>query len=157
GRLVVPMVRRPCPNPRCAGCRAGRPEYCATGEFSERGIVHADGFMSEDVLEDERYLLAVPRALEDGAGLVRPPRVAAEAGDELAAIHARFGFDIPRPRGLVLGAGPVGLLGAMMLRAEDVDTYVFSREAEDSPRAALIRSLEATYVSAARTPLERLP
>jgi len=34
---------------------------------------------------------------------------------------------------------------------------VFSREAEDSPRAELIRSLEATYISAAHTPLERLP
>jgi len=33
GNLVVPMVRRPCSKPRCAACRAGRPEYCATGEF----------------------------------------------------------------------------------------------------------------------------
>jgi threonine dehydrogenase-like Zn-dependent dehydrogenase len=157
GGLVVPMVRRPCPNPRCAGCRAGRPEYCATGEFSERGIVHADGFMSEHVLEEERYLVPVPRVLEDVAVLVEPLSVVAKAAEELAAMHARFGFDIPRPRGLVLGAGPVGLLGAMALRAADIDTYVFSREAEDSPRAELVRSLDATYVSATRTPLERLP
>src|SRR5215470_11510454 len=70
GWLVVPMVRRPCSNARCAPCRAGRPEYCATGEFSERGIVHADGFMSEYVLEEERYLVPVPRVLEDVAVLV---------------------------------------------------------------------------------------
>lgn len=156
GRLVVPMVRRPCPNPRCAACRAGRPEYCATGEFSERGIVHADGFLSELVLEEERYLVPVPRVLEDVAVLVEPLSVVAKAADEFAAIHARFGFDIPRPRGLVLGAGPVGLLAAMTLRADDIDTYVFSREAEDSSRAELIRSLDATYVSSTRTPLERL-
>jgi threonine dehydrogenase-like Zn-dependent dehydrogenase len=156
GHLVVPMVRRPCRNPRCAPCRAGRPEYCATGEFSERGIVHADGFMTEYFLEDERYLVSVPRALEDVAVVVEPLSVVAKAAEELAAIHARFGFDIPRPRGLVLGAGPVGLLAAMTFRADDIDTYVFSREAEDSPRAELIRSLEATYVSAAHTPLERL-
>jgi threonine dehydrogenase-like Zn-dependent dehydrogenase len=157
GGLVVPMVRRPCPNPRCAACRAGRPEYCSTGEFSERGIVHADGLLSELALEEERYLVPVPRALEDVAVLVEPLSVVAKAAEEFAAIHARFGFDIPRPRGLVLGAGPVGLLAAMTLRAGDIDTYVFSREAEDSPRAELIRSLEATYVSAAHTPLERLP
>jgi threonine dehydrogenase-like Zn-dependent dehydrogenase len=157
GDLVVPMVRRPCPNPRCAACRAGRPEYCATGEFSERGIVHADGFLSEYVVEDERYLVPVPHILEDVAVLVEPLSVVAKAAEELAAMHARFGFDIPRPRGLVLGAGPVGLLGAMTLRADDVATYVFSREAEDSARAELIRSIGATYVSAARTPLERLP
>jgi len=155
--LVVPMVRRPCADPRCAACRAGRPEYCATGEFSERGIVHADGFMTECVLEDERYLVSVPRVLEDVAVLIEPLSVVAKAAEELAAIHARFGFDLPRRRALVLGAGPVGLLAAMTLRADDIDTYVFSREPEDSPRAGLIRALEATYVSAARTPIERLP
>jgi threonine dehydrogenase-like Zn-dependent dehydrogenase len=36
-------------------------------------------------------------------------------------------------------------------------TPTCSREAEDSPRAALVRSLEATYISSAHTPLERLP
>jgi len=156
GALVAPMVRRPCTNTKCAACRVERSEYCATGEFSERGIVHADGFMSELVLEDERYLVPVPAVLADVAVLVEPLSVVAKAADELAALHARFGFDIPRPRGLVLGAGPVGLLGAMTFRADDIDTYVFSREDEDSPRAELIRSLGATYISAARTPLDRL-
>jgi threonine dehydrogenase-like Zn-dependent dehydrogenase len=156
GDLVVPMVRRPCPNVRCAGCRAGRAEYCATGEFSERGIARADGFLSEYVLEEERYLVAVPPALEDVAVLVEPLSVVAKAVDELAAIHARFGFDVARPRALVLGAGPVGLLGAMTFRADGLDTYVFSREAEDSGRADLIRSFDATYISATRTPIDRL-
>jgi threonine dehydrogenase-like Zn-dependent dehydrogenase len=156
GALVVPMVRRPCTNARCAGCRAERPEYCATGEFSERGIVHADGFMSDFVVEDERYVVEVPRVLSDVAVLVEPLSVVAKAADELTALHARFGFDIPRPRGLILGAGPVGLLGAMTFRAQGIDTYVFSREAEDTPRAELIRAFGATYISAARTPLERL-
>jgi threonine dehydrogenase-like Zn-dependent dehydrogenase len=157
GDLVVPMVRRPCRNARCAGCRAGRAEYCATGELTERGILHADGFLSEYILEEERYLVSVPRALEEVAVLVEPLSVVAKAADELAAIHARFGFDITRPRALVLGAGPVGLLGAMTFRADGLDTYVFSREAEDSGRADLIRSFGATYISAARTPLDRLP
>jgi glucose 1-dehydrogenase len=156
GELVVPMVRRPCPNPRCAACRAGRPEYCVTGEFSERGIVHADGFMSGYILEEERYLVPVPRVLEDVGVLVEPLSVVAKAVDELETIHARFGFDLPRPRGLVLGAGPVGLLAAMTFRAAGIDTYVFSREAEDGNRAELIRACGATYVSAGRTPMDRL-
>jgi threonine dehydrogenase-like Zn-dependent dehydrogenase len=82
--------------------------------------------------------------------------VVAKASDELAGVHVRLGFELPRRRGLVLGAGPIGILGAMTLRAGDVETYVFSREAEDSARADLIRSLDATYISAARTPVERL-
>ena len=157
GALVVPMVRRPCSSKRCAACRQGRPDYCVTGEFSERGILRADGFLSEYVLEDERYLVPVPRVLERVAVLVEPLSVVAKAAEDLAAIHARFGFAIPRPRGLVLGAGPVGLLGAMALQAADIDTYVFSREAEDDARAQLIRSFGATYVSSTTTPLERLP
>jgi len=156
GELVVPMVRRPCPNPRCAACRANKPEYCVTGEFSERGIVHADGFLSEYFVEHERYLVPIPRVLADVAVLVEPLSVVAKAVDELDAIHARFGVDLPRPRGLVLGAGPVGLLAAMTFRAAGIETYVFSREAETSPRAELIRSVDATYVSASRTQLARL-
>jgi threonine dehydrogenase-like Zn-dependent dehydrogenase len=156
GGLVVPMVRRPCPNPRCAACRAERPEYCATGEFSERGIVHADGFLSELVLEQERYLVEVPKVLKDVAVLIEPLSVVAKAAEEFEALHARFGFELSRPRGLVLGAGPVGLLGAMTLRASNIETFVFSREAEDGIRAELIRSFDATYISSTKTPLERL-
>lgn len=40
---------------------------CVMGEFSERGIVRADGFMTEAVLEHERFLVPVPRALADVA------------------------------------------------------------------------------------------
>jgi threonine dehydrogenase-like Zn-dependent dehydrogenase len=71
-------------------------------------------------------------------------------------IHSRFGFDIPRLRGLVLGAGPVGILGAMVFQAQGIETHVFSREGEDGDRAKLVRSFGANYISAGRTPLDRL-
>jgi threonine dehydrogenase-like Zn-dependent dehydrogenase len=44
----------------------------------------------------------------------------------------------------------------MVLQAQGIETHVFSREAEDSDRARLIRSFGANYVSAGRTPLDRL-
>ena len=44
GDLVVAMVRRPCSHPECHPCRAGRSDFCTTGDFTERGIKHADGF-----------------------------------------------------------------------------------------------------------------
>src|SRR5262249_51541392 len=66
------------------------------------------------------------------------------------------GFDVARLRGLVLGAGPVGLLGAMVLQAQGIETHVFSREDEDGARADLVRGFGANYVSAGRTPLDRL-
>src|SRR5262249_509204 len=156
GDLVVPTVRRPCSNARCAPCRDERQDLCLTGEFSERGIVRADGFLCDSVLEDERFLVRVPVAIQDVAVLVEPLSVVAKGITAFETIHARFAFDLPRMRGLVLGAGPVGLLAAMALQADGLDTYVFSREEEDGPRAELVRSFGATYVSAGRTPVERL-
>jgi kynurenine formamidase/threonine dehydrogenase-like Zn-dependent dehydrogenase len=156
GDLVVPTVRRPCKNPRCVACRQKQQDFCITGEFSERGIVRADGFLSEYSIEEERFLVPVPRVLEGVAVLVEPLSIAAKAADVFNTIHSRFAFDVPRLRGLVLGAGPVGLLGAMVLLAQGIETHVFSREDEDGARADLVRACGGTYVSAGRTPLDRL-
>src|SRR5215831_18683611 len=156
GDLVVPTVRRPCKNPRCVACRQERQDFCTTGEFSERGIVRADGFLCEYSIEEERFLVPVPRVLEEVAVLVEPLTIAAKAADVFNTIHSRFAFDVPRLRGLVLGAGPVGLLGAMVFQAQGIETHVFSREDEDGPRANLVRACGANYVSARRTPLDRL-
>src|SRR5262245_26371761 len=156
GDLVVPTVRRPCKNPRCLACRQEQQDFCMTGEFSERGIVRADGFLCEYWIEVERFLVPVPRVLEGVAVLVEPLSIAAKAADVFNTIHSRFGFDVPRLSGLILGAGPVGLLGAMVFRAQGIETHVFSREAEDGARADLVRTCGANYVSAGRTPLDHL-
>jgi threonine dehydrogenase-like Zn-dependent dehydrogenase len=156
GQLVVPTVRRACTSTRCGACRAGRPDFCVTSEFRERGIMRAHGFLREYLVEEQRYLVPVPRVLEEVAVLVEPLSVAAKAGELFTAIHARLGFDPAQPRGLVLGAGPVGLLGAMVLRASGIESFVYSREPEDGERADLVHALGAGYVSSERTPLETL-
>jgi kynurenine formamidase/threonine dehydrogenase-like Zn-dependent dehydrogenase len=156
GDLVVPTVRRPCKNPRCVACRHEQQDYCMTGEFSERGIVRADGFLCEYSIEEEVFLVPVPRVLEGVAVLVEPLSIAAKAIDVFNAIHSRVGFETPRLRGLILGAGPIGLLGAMVFQAQGIETHVFSREDEDGARADLVRACGANYVSANRTPLDRL-
>jgi len=127
-----------------------------TGEFTERGIVRADGFLCDYVLEDERFLVRVPRAIQDVAVLVEPLSVVAKGLIAFQTIRTRLAFDLPRTRALVLGAGPVGLLAAMALQADGIDTCVFSLEDEDGPRAELVRSFGASYVSGKRTPVERL-
>src|SRR5260221_12993359 len=38
GDLVVPSVRRPCEHDDCVACRAGRQDFCYSGDFRERGI-----------------------------------------------------------------------------------------------------------------------
>lgn len=156
GDLAVAMVRRPCPHPKCRPCRAGRSDFCITGDFTERGIKHADGFLTEYVLDDEEYLLKVPKALADVAVLIEPLSVVAKAAIQARAILDRLPYEPGFQRGLVLGAGPVGLLGAMVLVASGFETVVYSREPEGGDKDTLIRSLGASYISAASQPIENL-
>lgn len=156
GDLVVAMVRRPCPHRDCRACRGGRPDFCVTGDYTERGIKGADGFLTEYVVEDESYLVKVPRPLADVAVLVEPLTVIAKASDQTQAIFHRLPFEPGPQRGLVLGAGPIGLLGAMVLVADGFETVVYSRDSEQSKPAELIRSLGAQYVPSTSNPFESL-
>src|SRR5215469_15885774 len=112
GDLVVAIVRRPCPHAECRACRGGRQDFCTTGDFTERGIKGADGFLADYVVDDEVYLVKVPRILADAAVLVEPLTVVTKAADQAHAIFDRLPYDPGPQRGLVLGAGPIGLLGA---------------------------------------------
>jgi threonine dehydrogenase-like Zn-dependent dehydrogenase len=157
GDLVALTVRRPCEAPSCVACRAGRQDFCVSGGFVERGIKGADGYMTELVVEEERYLVRVPHRLAEVGVLVEPLTIAAKAAVDLDAILRRYPWEPVGLRALVLGAGPIGLLGAMMLVARNVTTFVYSREAADSDRAELTRSFGAEYVSAGDTSLPELP
>ena len=137
GDLIVPMVRRPCPPAECVACRAGRPDFCFTGDFSERGINGLNGFMTARVVDDERYMRLVPRELRDVAILVEPLTIAEKALIQIDEVQQRLPWACPlepgKPRqachrAVVLGAGPVGLLGAMALVAAGFETSVYSRE-----------------------------
>jgi glucose 1-dehydrogenase len=160
GDLVVPMVRRPCAHDDCAACRAGRQDFCFTGDFSERGIKNLHGFMTEFVVDDERYMHVVPRALRNVAVLVEPLTIAEKALIEVNQVQQRLPWDCQHQkmchRAVVIGAGPVGLLGAMALVARGFDTSVYSRELAPNPKADLVASIGAHYFSAQNTRLEQL-
>jgi threonine dehydrogenase-like Zn-dependent dehydrogenase len=165
GDLVVPMVRRPCPHDHCTACRAGRQDFCFTGDFRERGINGAHGFMTERIVEEERYLVPVPRALREVAVLVEPLTIAEKGLAQLWLMQERLPWGCPHKpgknhghcrRALVLGAGPVGLLGALALRASDFETIVYSREAAPNPRADLAAAFGALYASSEEVPPEKL-
>jgi threonine dehydrogenase-like Zn-dependent dehydrogenase len=156
GDLVVPMVRRPCPHAHCVACRRGRQDFCFTGDFVERGIKEAHGFLTEFVVEDARYLVPVPAALRDVAVLVEPLTIAEKALIQLWQVQERLPWECPHKpgkdhghcrRALVLGAGPVGLLGALALVAADFETIVYAREPAPSAKSAWVESIGARYVS----------
>jgi glucose 1-dehydrogenase len=161
GDLVVPTVRRPCPHPHCLPCRSGHQDYCYTGDFTERGIKQAHGYLAEYIVEREANLVRVPTGLEGLAVLTEPLTIAEKA---LAQVYWLMQHrppwlapDIPphqRGQGLsalVLGVGPVGILGAMTLAVSGFRTYVYSRELPPTPRTDLVSAVGATYVSTQTT------
>ena len=156
GDLVAMTVRRPCTEHSCVACRVQREDFCATGQFRERGIKGADGFMTDFIVEDERYLVRVPDELVDVAVLLEPLTVATKAALELEMVLQRFPWERDELRALVLGAGPIGILSAMMFAARNATTVVYSRERSGTPRAEILHSFKAEYVSAEETPLEKL-
>jgi threonine dehydrogenase-like Zn-dependent dehydrogenase len=156
GDLVAMTVRRPCADGACVACRAGRQDFCISGHFRERGIKEADGFLTELVVEDERYLVRVPKSLAEVGVLVEPLTIAAKAEMELDKISRRYPWEPTRLRSLVLGAGPIGLLGAMMLAARDMETFVYSLAPADSDVARPVRSFGGEYVSARDTDVSDL-
>jgi glucose 1-dehydrogenase len=166
GDLVVSSVRRPCPHPGCLACRSGHQDYCYTGDFSERGIKEAHGYMAEYVVDRERYMNLVPPGLREIAVLAEPLTIAEKALAQIFWMmqnrppwldpQARAG---ERGRGfsaLVLGIGPVGLLGAMTLATAGFSTYVYSRELPPNPRIDLVDAIGATYVSSQATTFPEL-
>jgi len=165
GDLVVLTVRRPCPHMECRPCRAGYPDFCITGDYTERGIKGAHGFMTEEVVDHERYLHIVPQELRDVAVLTEPLTIAEKAANQARQIVDRLPW-IERilheealrfnPTALVLGAGPVGLLGAMKLRVTDWQTYVYALEPAPNPGSDIVEAIGATYYSQGKIPGEAL-
>ena len=153
GDLVVGVVRKPCGEAGCLPCRAGRQDFCATGRYRERGIQAMHGFMTEYIVEEESYVYAVPPALRGAAILVEPLTIAEKAFLEFQAIDSRLPWTKEHRRtAVVLGAGPVGLLGAMLFRTAGFDTWVYSRSRTPNPKAAIVDSIGARYVSSLDVP-----
>jgi glucose 1-dehydrogenase len=158
GDLVIPMVRRPCPHEWCVACRAGRQDFCYSGDFTERGIKQMHGYMGEFVVDDERFMVKVSDHLRDVAVLVEPLTIAEKALIQIRDVQNRLPWTCPKKskemglphschRAVVLGAGPVGLLGAMALRAAGFQVWVYSREATPNHKADVCRMFGAEYVS----------
>ena len=154
GDLVVPMVRRPCAHLWCRPCRDGRQDFCTSGNFMERGIKGLHGFMAETVVDRERYFVKVPAALRDVAVLVEPLTIAEKAAEQASIILQRLPGELATSTGfqrvVVLGAGPVGLLGAMKLVSAGWETWVYSKGESSSPNAEVVTAMGARFVSSDR-------
>ncbi|HSH93881.1 MAG TPA: glucose 1-dehydrogenase [Roseimicrobium sp.] len=155
GDLVVPSVRRPCAHENCEPCKAERQDYCSTGNYIERGIKSLHGYMAEYYVEDEQFLNFVPQDLRDVAVMTEPLTIAEKGLQQVWQVQKRLPWasSIPgKPPGhglkaVVLGAGPIGILGTMALLVRGFDTYVYSRSKAPNVKSDLVNSLGAKYIS----------
>ena len=94
----------------CASCLRGNEQVCPHAVSNGVGLgTGRPGAYAGQVVVDERMLFSLPDSVDDRAGtLVEPLAVAIRAVDQ-----ARVALDEPV---LVLGAGPIGLLTALVLR-----------------------------------------
>lgn len=141
GDLVVGIVRRPDPVP-CVCCAAGQWDMCRNGRYTERGIKELHGFGAERWRIEPEFCVALDPALGDAGVLLEPATILAKAWQHVEAIAGRACFGGERV--LVTGAGPVGLLGALMAVQRGFEVHVTDLVAE-GPKPELVRSLGATY------------
>lgn len=124
GQLVVAIVRRPDPVP-CVNCAADEWDMCLNGQYTERGIKGAHGFLADCYIEEPRYLVPLPDSFSDVGMLLEPLTIVEKAVEQIKRIQARLTW-APR-RALVLGAGSIGTLASLVLRVEGLDVWLYSR------------------------------
>ncbi len=143
GDLVVGIVRRPDPVP-CPNCAVGEWDMCRNGQYTERGIKEIDGFMSERWRTEPEYTIKVDPSLGILGVLLEPTTVVTKALEHVREIGRRSFWE-PRTV-LVTGAGPIGLLAALIAKLHDREVHVLDRM-ETGAKPDLVRALGATYHS----------
>jgi threonine dehydrogenase-like Zn-dependent dehydrogenase len=115
---------------------------CRNGRYTERGIKELDGYASEHFRIEPECVVQVDAELERVGVLLEPTSIVAKAWELIDRIGARPRW---RPRrALITGAGPIGLLAALLAAQRDLDVHVLDL-AQEGPKPELVADLGATY------------
>jgi threonine dehydrogenase-like Zn-dependent dehydrogenase len=143
GDLVVGIVREPDPVP-CVNCAAGEWDMCRNGLYTEHGIKGLHGFCAERYRIQPDHAVKLDPSLDDVGVLLEPTSVVAKAWDQIERIGQR---SVWKPqRALITGAGPIGLLAAMIGVQRGLDVTVLDL-ATTGLKPRLVEELGATYTS----------
>ncbi len=141
GDLVVGIVRRPDPVP-CIACAVGQWDMCRNGKYTERGIKERNGFGSERWRIEPDFAVRLDKGLRDVGVLMEPTTILAKAWDHIQRIGERAKW---KPKTLlVTGAGPIGLLAALMGKQRGLEVHVLDK-VEEGLKPDLVRSLGGVY------------
>jgi threonine dehydrogenase-like Zn-dependent dehydrogenase len=144
GDLIVGIVRRPDPVP-CAACAVGEWDMCRNGRYTERGIKERNGFGAEFFRVEPDFLVKVDPSLGIAGVLLEPTSVVAKAWDHTERIGQRSRSWQPKTL-LVTGAGPVGLLAALIGAQRGLEVHVLDHN-DNLRKRELVRQLGGTYHS----------
>jgi len=157
GDFVTMTIRRGCG--QCAPCNHNQSDMCMTGLYTERGIHKTHGFLTERVVDREKYILKVPDSIKDYAVLAEPLSICEKATDLIkfvqsrmpwGCVHPDHGFDTPGWGGcktsLVIGGGSLGFLGTCLLRLAGAKTLVAEIVEEDNIKVQLLKAVGAQHV-----------
>jgi glucose 1-dehydrogenase len=142
GDLVVGIVRRPDPVP-CPSCAAGEWDMCRNGRYTERGIKERNGYGSEFFRVEPEFLIKLDPSLGLNGVLIEPTSIVAKAWDHTERIGRRSRGWAPKTL-LVTGAGPIGLLAAMIGAQRGLDVHVLDHN-DSGPKRQIVRELGATF------------
>jgi threonine dehydrogenase-like Zn-dependent dehydrogenase len=153
GDLVVGIVRHPDPVP-CIACAVGEWDMCRNGKYTERGIKQRNGFGSERFRNEPEFLVKLDPNLGEVGVLMEPSSILAKAWDHITRIGERAKW---RPKTLlVTGAGPIGLLAALMGQQRGLEIHVLDR-VEKGLKPQLVHDLGGTYHTGAVKDLNFCP
>jgi glucose 1-dehydrogenase len=141
GQLVAGVVRRPDPVP-CGPCAQGEWDMCRNGLYRERGIKGLDGYGSELITLEAGFAIPVDARLGGLGVLTEPASVVAKAWEQIDRIAQRA--STVQERALITGAGPIGLLAALMGVQRGLEVHVLDR-ADEGVKPRLVQELGATY------------
>lgn len=141
GALVAGIVRRPDPEP-CPCCARGEFDMCRNGGYGERGIKELDGYGAELVTLEREFAVPLDPALGTVGVLAEPTSVVAKAWEQIDGVVTQACR--PLRTVLVTGAGPIGLLAALLGVQRGMEVHVLDRVTAGR-KPQLTRALGATY------------
>jgi threonine dehydrogenase-like Zn-dependent dehydrogenase len=141
GDLVAGIVRRPDPEP-CQCCGRGEFDMCRNGGYRERGIKELDGYGAELVTLEPGYAVKLDQSLGLLGVLTEPTSVVAKAWEQVERVMHQACR--PLVSVLVTGAGPIGLIAALLGVQRGLHVHVLDA-ATDGPKPGLTEGLGAVY------------
>ena len=127
---------------------------CRNGRYTERGIKERNGYGSDFFRIEPEFLVKLDPSLGANGVLVEPTSVVAKAWDHTERIGRRSRAWQPKTL-LVIGAGPIGLLAALIGAQRGLDVHVLDHN-DRGPKRAIVRELGGTFHVGEFADLDRL-